>query len=109
MSRYIKILGGGHDCRVVIVREIPAAVGEVDRRVHVADIDAERGLITCVWSRIGQMARHSTSRRRCAGCSFLVPLSGVDGAEGRVREHVGEEEFAGNGRDGTPKTDVTQR
>ena len=33
MSKCIKIVGGGNDCRVVIVREIPVAVGEVDRRV----------------------------------------------------------------------------
>ena len=54
MSRSIKILSGG-DCGVVLVREIPVAVGEVDRRVLVPDIDAKLGLITCVWSRIGQM------------------------------------------------------
>ena len=36
---------------VVIVREPPVAVGEVDRRVLVTDIDAELGLISCVWSR----------------------------------------------------------
>ena len=56
MSRYIKTLSGGDVC-VVIVREILVAVGEVDRRVLVTDIDAELGLITSVWSRIGQMAQ----------------------------------------------------
>ena len=50
------------------MREIPVAVGEVDRRVLVTDIDAEL-LITCVWSRIGQMARHSTPRWRGTGAS----------------------------------------
>ena len=54
----------GADCRVVIVRDNPVAVGEVDRRVLVADIDADLGLTTCVWDRIGQMARHSTPRRK---------------------------------------------
>ena len=48
------------------------------------------GLITCVWSRIGQMARHSTPRRNDTG-GLLIPLSDVDDAEGRVREHVGGE------------------
>ena len=31
----------------------------------------------------------------------LVPVSGVDEAEGRVREQVGEEKIARNGRNGT--------
>ena len=39
---------------------------------------------------------------------FLVPVSGVDEAEGRVREQVGEKKIAGNGRDGTPKRDMAQ-
>ena len=68
MLRYIKIRSGG-GCSVVIVREIPVAVGEVDRCVLVAEIDAELGLITCVWDRIGQMARHSTPRRSGTGGS----------------------------------------
>ena len=42
-------------------------VGEVDRRVLVAGIDTELGLITCVWSRIGQAARHSTPSSGSAG------------------------------------------
>ena len=33
---------------------------KVVRRVLATDIGAELGLITCVWSRIGQMARPST-------------------------------------------------
>ena len=37
---------------------------------------------------------------------LLIPVSDVDDAEGRVREHVGEERIAGNGRDGTHKRDV---
>ena len=39
----------------------------------------------------------------------VVPVSGVDEAEGRVREQIGEEKIAGNGRDGTRKRDMTQR
>ena len=57
--------------------EIPVAVGEVDRRVLVTDIDAELGLVTCVWSRIGQMARHSTHGGVAQGF-LLIPVSGVD-------------------------------
>ena len=40
---------------------------------------------------------------------LLVPVSGVDDAEGRVREQVGELKIRGNERDGTPKRDMTQR
>ena len=39
---------------------------------------------------------------------FLVPVSGVDDAEGRVREQVGEENIGGNERDGTPNRDMTE-
>ena len=56
MSWHIKFLGSGDYGGVVIVREIPVAFGEVDRRELVAGIDAELGLVTCVWSRISQMA-----------------------------------------------------
>ena len=40
---------------------------------------------------------------------LLIPVSCVKDAEVRVREQVGEERIAGNGRDGTPKIDMTQR
>ena len=32
-------------------------VRKLDRRALATDVDAELGFITCVWSRIGQMAR----------------------------------------------------
>ena len=98
MSKYIRFLGCDGDGGVEVVRENPVAVGEVVRRVLVADIDAELGLITCVWSRIGQIARHSTPWSRSVG-GLLVPVSGVDEGEGRVRD----------GRDGTRKRDMIQR
>ena len=41
-----------------------------------ADVDAEIGLITCVWSRIGQMTRQSTP---VAHKFSLIPVSGVGG------------------------------
>ena len=88
------------------MREPPVAVGEVDRHVLVTDIDAELGLISCVWSRIGQMAGHFTPRRRGTRC-LLIPVTGVDDAEGRVREQVGEK-VERNERDGTPKRDMTE-
>ena len=60
------------------------------------DIDAELGLITCVWSRIGQMARRSTPERSRA----LIPVSGV----GVV---VDEVKTGGNGvNSGTPRSDM---
>ena len=44
------------------------------------DTDRHRRTQTdCVWSRIGQMARHSTPRRSGTRC-LLVPVSGVDDA-----------------------------
>ena len=54
------------------------------------------------------MAKHSSPRRSGTG-GLLVPASGVVGAEGRVKEQVGEEKIGGNERDGTPKRDMTQR
>ena len=66
------------------MRENLVAVGEVDRRVLVVGIDTELGLITCVWSRIGNTARHSSPSSRDAG-GLLVPARGVDEAESRGR------------------------
>ena len=57
-----KVLGGG-DRRVVLLLETHFSGWKVDRRVLATNIDAELGLITCVWSRIGQMARRSTPER----------------------------------------------
>ena len=37
---------------------------------------------------------------------LLIPVSGVDDAEGRVREQVGDEKIGGNGRNGTSKRDM---
>ena len=97
-------LSGDDNC-VVFVREMPVPGGEVDRRALVTDIDAELGLITCVWDRIGQMARSHPTAKWHRGF-LLIPVSGVDDAEGRVREQVGEEKIGGNGRNGTSKRDM---
>ena len=37
---------------------------------------------------------------------LLIPVSGVDDAEGRVREQIGEEKIGGNGRNGTSKRET---
>ena len=76
MSWYIKILSGV-DCHMVVVREISFAAGKVDRRVLVADIDAELGLTTCVWDRTGQMARNGGEAQGV----FWFKSVGVDDAE----------------------------
>ena len=39
-------------------------------------VGTEVGLITCVWSRIGQTARHSTAMSRGTGC-YSVPFQVV--------------------------------
>ena len=90
------------------MREIPVVVGEVDRHVLVAGIDAELGLISCVSSRVSQMARHSNPWSKAQG-GLLVPVSGVDEAEGRDRDQVGEEAIGGKRLTGTSNTDMTQR
>ena len=65
MLKSFVVLCGGDYGGVVAARDIPVAVREVDRRVLLVHVGTEVGLITCVWSRIGQAARHSTpvSRR----------------------------------------------
>ena len=42
---------------LVLLLETHVFGRKVDRRVLATDIDAKLGLMTCVWSRIGQMAR----------------------------------------------------
>ena len=51
-------LGSG-DRRVVLLLETHVYDRKVDRRVLAADIDAELGLVTCVWDR----TRRSTPER----------------------------------------------
>ena len=61
-------LGSG-DRRVVLLLDTHVFVRKVDRRVLAADIDAELGLITCVWDRIGQMTRWSIPEQSYTGVS----------------------------------------
>ena len=41
--------------------------------------------------------------------ALLIPVSGVDDAEGRVTEQVGEERIAGNGRDRLTEDEMISR
>ena len=67
MLKFVGVLCGGDYGGVVVAREIPLADREVDRRVLVVGVDTDVGLITCVWSRIRQAAKHSTPVSRGAG------------------------------------------
>ena len=60
MFKSFGVLGGGDYGGVVIAREIPVAVREVDRRVILVDVGTDLGLIVCVRSRIGL---HSSEQR----------------------------------------------
>ena len=62
MSRKVKVLRSG-DCHVTLQLEAALSGRKIDRRVLATDVDAELSLVTCVWSRIGQMARRSTPER----------------------------------------------
>ena len=55
------------DCHVILQVEAALFGRKVDRRVHTAAVDAELWLITCVWNRIGQMAREFIPERRSTG------------------------------------------
>ena len=70
------------------------------------DIDAELGLITCVWDRTVQMARQSIPERSCTGFN-LIPISGAGEVVGGVSEVVGEEKIGGNGAEKTFSKDMT--
>ena len=69
MLKFFGVLCGGNYGGVLIAREIPVAVGEVDRRVLIVGVDADVGHKRCVWSRSGQAARHSTPVSRGAGAT----------------------------------------
>ena len=51
MLKFFGVLCGGDHGGVVVAREIPVAVGEVDRRLLIVGVDTDVGLITCVRSR----------------------------------------------------------
>ena len=54
------------------------------------DIDAELGVITCVWDRTGQMTRRSIPERSYTGGFNLIPVSGVGEAVRCVSEAISE-------------------
>ena len=67
MWKFFWILCGGDYGGVVAAREIPVTVRVRDRRVLLVHVGVEVGLMTCVWSQIGQAARHSTPVRGGTG------------------------------------------
>ena len=64
---------------------------KVDRRALATDIDAELGFTTCVWDRIGQMARGPYPSGVTHG-SILIPVSGVSEAVGDEKRGNGSKE-----------------
>ena len=100
-----RVLGSG-DRRVVLLLEIHLFGRKVDRSVLATDMDAGLGLITCVWDRIGQMARRSIPERSSTGVN-VIPVSGVGEAVGGVSEAVGDGKMGGNGVEGTLNKDMT--
>ena len=94
MSRKVKVFRSGY-CRVTLQLEAALSGGKIDRRVLATDVDAELGLMTCVWSRIGQTAQ--TVPPGLAHGFSLIPVSGV----GVVVDEVKTEGNAENS--GTPQ------
>ena len=84
MSRKVKVLRSG-DCRVTLQLEAALSGRKIDRRVVATDVDAELGLVTCVWSRIAQIGRRSTPGRSRARVRRM-PDSGVGGRSQDRRE-----------------------
>ena len=73
MLRNVEVKCGGKlrsSEAVIVLRETHVSGRKVDRRVLAIDIDAELGLATCVWSRIGQVARLSTPEQSSTGVSL---------------------------------------
>ena len=93
MSRKVKVLRSG-DCRVTLQLEAAPFCRKIDRRLLATDVDAEVGLITYVWSRIGQMV-HTKAESRTGSVSGV----GVVADEVKTR---------GNGISGTFKRDMTK-
>ena len=59
--------------------ETAMTVREIDRRVLLVHVTV--GLITCVWGRIGQAARHPTPASGSAQGYCLLPQNEVEVAE----------------------------
>ena len=67
------IFCGGDYGDVVTVLETSVTVRDIDRRVLLVHVAVEVGLITCVWGRIGQAARHSTPVNEATGFTLRLP------------------------------------
>ena len=79
---------------------------EIDRRVLFVRAAVEVGLITCVWGRSGQAARHCTPVSGAQGVRLLPPNE-VEDAEGLDKEHEGEDVTGGNRPSGPSNKDMT--
>ena len=77
-----------------------------DRCMLATDIDAELGLITCVWDRSARWP-DGPSQSGVGHGFCLIPVSGVGEAGGGIRETEGDEKIGGNGVEGTFNKDVT--
>ena len=67
-----------------------------------ADIDAQLGLATCLWDRVGQMTRRSLPER-----SYTGVQSDSSEAVGGVSGAAGDKKIGGNGVEGTFSNDMT--
>ena len=68
LRKMVQILGGfGSVLQVVLQVEALFPGWEVDPRVFTADVDAEVGLITCVWMSCSQRAKLSILLAECTG------------------------------------------
>ena len=83
-------------------------VSEIDRRVLLVHVAVEVGLITCVWGRSGQAARHSTIVSGGTGLTLLVPKE-VEDADGLDKEQAGEEVTGAKRPRGPSNKDITTR
>ena len=92
MSRKVKVLQSG-DCRVTLQLDAALSGRKIDRRLLATDADAELGLKTCVWSRVGQMARRSPPERCSVWFQSVVSVSQKTklktGGMERTQEHPG--------------------
>ena len=77
-----------------------------DRRVLAINVDAELGLISCVWDRIDQTASSPTPSEEAQGFG-LIPVDSVGEAVRVVSEVAGQEKIGVNEVEGTFNKDMT--
>ena len=96
MSKKLLVLGSGHS-RVVLLLETHVSGRQVDRRVLATDIDAELGLITCVWD---GPSGHLADPIRNTQSGFLARA---------VHVHPASDRDIGPGHDADPLTTTVNR